>query len=123
MARYHAALIDAVLAAQGEPTVAVPLDRGCGAGHAATSPPKSRNSNTLGPSGPKSRKAPGRLPSVPDFDVREGSMHPDGAPAPLRGEFPAGSGDKERTDALVRSAWIASCHDPVSNAYSDGIRA
>lgn len=32
----------------------------------------------------------------------------------IRGEFPARSGNKELKNALFRSAWIASCHDPLS---------
>jgi hypothetical protein len=37
----------------------------------------------------------------------------------IRGEYPARSrsGNKELKNALFRSAWIASCHDPVSKAY------
>ena len=35
----------------------------------------------------------------------------------IRGEFPARSGNKELKNALFRSDWIASCHDPVSKAY------
>ena len=30
----------------------------------------------------------------------------------IRGEFPARSGNKQLKNALFRSAWIASCHDP-----------
>ena len=35
----------------------------------------------------------------------------------IRGEFPARSGNKQLKNALFRSAWIASCHDPASKAY------
>ncbi|PVE18416.1 IS110 family transposase [Arthrobacter sp. Bz4] len=35
----------------------------------------------------------------------------------IRGEFPARSGNKQLKNALFRSAWIASCHDPLSKAY------
>lgn len=35
----------------------------------------------------------------------------------IRGEYPARSGDKQLKNALFRSAWIASCHDPLSKAY------
>jgi hypothetical protein len=41
----------------------------------------------------------------------------------IRGEFPARSGNKDLKNALFRSAWIASCHDPVSRAYYDRKRA
>jgi transposase len=41
----------------------------------------------------------------------------------IRGEFPARSGNKELKNALFRSAWIASCHDPVSKAYYQRKRA
>ncbi|GAA1123508.1 IS110 family transposase [Arthrobacter flavus] len=35
----------------------------------------------------------------------------------IRGEYPARSGNKQLKNALFRSAWIASCHDPLSKAY------
>jgi transposase len=35
----------------------------------------------------------------------------------IRGEFPARSGNKQLKNALFRSAWIASCHQPVSTGY------
>lgn len=41
----------------------------------------------------------------------------------IRGEFPARSGNKQLKNALFRSAWVASCHDPVSKAYYDKKRA
>ncbi|GAA2145718.1 hypothetical protein GCM10009825_38690 [Arthrobacter humicola] len=41
----------------------------------------------------------------------------------IRGEFPARSGNKQLKNALFRSSWIASCHDPLSKAYYDGKRA
>ena len=41
----------------------------------------------------------------------------------IRGEFPARSGNKELKNALFRSAWIASCHDPPSKAYDERKRA
>jgi len=41
----------------------------------------------------------------------------------IRGEFPARSGNKELKNALFRSAWIASCHDPLSKAYYERKRA
>ena len=41
----------------------------------------------------------------------------------IRGEFPARSGDKQLKNALFRSAWIASCHDPASKAYYNRKRA
>jgi hypothetical protein len=41
----------------------------------------------------------------------------------IRGEFPARSGNKDFKNALFRSAWIASCHDPVSRAYYNRTRA
>lgn len=41
----------------------------------------------------------------------------------IRGEFPARSGNKQLKNALFRSAWIASCHDPLSKAYYDRKRA
>ncbi|WHS34773.1 IS110 family transposase [Auritidibacter ignavus] len=41
----------------------------------------------------------------------------------IRGEFPARSGNKQLNNALFRSAWVASCHDPVSKAYYDKKRA
>lgn len=39
------------------------------------------------------------------------------------GEFPARSGNRELKNALFRSAWIASCHDPVSKAHYQRKRA
>jgi transposase len=44
-------------------------------------------------------------------------------PTGIRGEFPARSGNKQLKNALFRSAWIASCHDPLSKAYYDRKRA
>jgi transposase len=41
----------------------------------------------------------------------------------IRGEFPARSGNKQLKNALFHSAWIASCHDPVSRAYYNRTRA
>ncbi|AXR74011.1 IS110 family transposase [Auritidibacter sp. NML130574] len=41
----------------------------------------------------------------------------------IRGEFPVRSGNKQLKNALFRSAWVASCHDPVSKAYYDRKRA
>ena len=41
----------------------------------------------------------------------------------IRGEYPARAGNKKLKNALFRSAWIASCHDPVSKAYYDRKRA
>lgn len=41
----------------------------------------------------------------------------------IRGEFPARSGNKQLKNALFRSAWIASCHDPLSKAYYEKKRA
>ena len=41
----------------------------------------------------------------------------------IRGEFTARSGNKQLKNALFRSAWVASCHDPVSKAYYDKKRA
>ena len=41
----------------------------------------------------------------------------------IRGEFPARSGNKQLKNALFRSAWVASCHDPTSKAYYDRKRA
>lgn len=41
----------------------------------------------------------------------------------IRGEFPARSGHKQLKNALFRSAWVASCHDPVSKAYYEKKRA
>ena len=41
----------------------------------------------------------------------------------IRGEFPARSGNKQLKNALFRSAWVASCHDPLSKAYYDRKRA
>ena len=35
----------------------------------------------------------------------------------IRGEYPARSGNKQLKNALFRSAWVASCHDPLSKAY------
>ncbi|WGH85315.1 IS110 family transposase [Auritidibacter ignavus] len=34
-----------------------------------------------------------------------------------RGEFPAGAGNKQLKNTLFRTAWNASCHDPLSKAY------
>lgn len=41
----------------------------------------------------------------------------------IRGEFPARAGNKQLKNALFRSAWVASCHDPVSKAYYKKKRA
>lgn len=41
----------------------------------------------------------------------------------IRGEFPARAGNKKLKNALCRSAWVASCHDPVSKAYYERKRA
>lgn len=41
----------------------------------------------------------------------------------IRGEFPARAGNKRLKNALFRSAWIASCHDPLSKAYYERKRA
>lgn len=41
----------------------------------------------------------------------------------IRGEFPARSGNKQLKNALFRSAWVASSHDPLSKAYYDRKRA
>lgn len=41
----------------------------------------------------------------------------------IRGEFPARAGNKKLKNALFRSAWVASCHDPVSKAYYERKRA
>ncbi|GAA1198525.1 IS110 family transposase [Brevibacterium paucivorans] len=41
----------------------------------------------------------------------------------IRGEFPARAGNKKLKNALFRSAWAASCHDPVSKAYYERKRA
>ncbi|GLB69443.1 IS110 family transposase [Arthrobacter mangrovi] len=41
----------------------------------------------------------------------------------IRGEYPARSGNKQLKNALFRSAWVASCHDPLSKAYYDRKRA
>jgi transposase len=41
----------------------------------------------------------------------------------IRGEFPARSGNKQLKNALFRSAWIASCHDPLSKAYYERKRS
>ncbi len=54
----------------------------------------------------------------PQFDVREAV-----AGTSIRGEFPARSGNNELKNALFRSAWIASCHDPVSKTYYERKRA
>ena len=35
----------------------------------------------------------------------------------IRGEFPARSGNEQFKNALIGSAWIASCHHPASKAY------
>ncbi|MCT1550257.1 transposase, partial [Brevibacterium casei] len=37
----------------------------------------------------------------------------------FRGEFPSRAGNKRLKKALFHSAWVASCHDPVSQAYYD----
>lgn len=41
----------------------------------------------------------------------------------IRGEFPSRSGNKRLKNALFRSAWVASCHDPLSKVYYDRKRA
>ena len=41
----------------------------------------------------------------------------------IRGEFPARAGNKRLKNALFRSAWVASCHDPLSRAYHERKRA
>ncbi|MEH0057962.1 IS110 family transposase [Auritidibacter ignavus] len=41
----------------------------------------------------------------------------------IRGESPARSSNKQLNNALFRSAWVDSCHDPVSKAYYDKKRA
>lgn len=37
----------------------------------------------------------------------------------VRGEFPSRTGNKRLKNALFRSAWAASCHDPLSKAHYD----
>lgn len=41
----------------------------------------------------------------------------------IRGEFPARAGNKRLKNALFHSAWVASCHDPVSRDYYERKRA
>lgn len=41
----------------------------------------------------------------------------------IRGEFPARAGNKQLKNALFRSAWVASNHDPVSRTYYERKRA
>ncbi|PCC52102.1 IS110 family transposase [Brevibacterium aurantiacum] len=41
----------------------------------------------------------------------------------IRGEFPSRAGNKRLKNALFYSAWVASCHDPLSKAYYDRKRA
>ncbi|RMX21159.1 IS110 family transposase, partial [Auritidibacter ignavus] len=41
----------------------------------------------------------------------------------IRGESPARSSNKQLNNALFRSAWMASCHDPVSKAHYNKKRA
>ena len=41
----------------------------------------------------------------------------------IRGEFPARAGNKRLKNALFRSAWVASCHDPLSRVYYERTRA
>ena len=41
----------------------------------------------------------------------------------IRGEFPSRSGNKRLKNALFHSAWVASCHDPISKAYYERKRA
>lgn len=41
----------------------------------------------------------------------------------IRGEFPSRAGNKRLKNAMFRSAWVASCHDPLSKAYYDRKRA
>ncbi len=41
----------------------------------------------------------------------------------IRGEFPSRAGNKRLKNALFHSAWVASCHDPLSKAYYDWKRA
>lgn len=41
----------------------------------------------------------------------------------IRGEFPARAGNKQLKNALFRSAWVASCHDPLSRVYYQRKRA
>lgn len=41
----------------------------------------------------------------------------------IRGQVPARAGDKRLKDALFRSAWVASCHDPLSRVYFERKRA
>ena len=41
----------------------------------------------------------------------------------IRGEFPWRAGNKRLKNALFHSAWVSSCHDPLSKAYYDRKRA
>ncbi|MGO2944165.1 MAG: transposase, partial [Brevibacterium aurantiacum] len=41
----------------------------------------------------------------------------------IRGEFPSRAGNKRLKNALFHSAWVASCHDPLSKAYYERKRA
>ncbi|MGP5724370.1 IS110 family transposase [Arthrobacter rhombi] len=41
----------------------------------------------------------------------------------IHGEHPSRSGNKALKNALFRSAWVASCHDPISMAYYQRKRA
>lgn len=39
------------------------------------------------------------------------------------GEFPSRAGSKRLKISLFQSAWVASCHNPLSKAYYDRKRA
>lgn len=53
----------------------------------------------------------GRTPVLIPVTCRSGTS--------IRGEFPSQARNKRLKNALVHSAWVASCHDRLSRAYYD----